>query len=86
MSLQKPKAVYAANERQYTAADGEVQAYSQYSSGVFTSDGKRNKEIDWYTDWWSKRSSAWALSLGGHQNGSFQITAKPYNAIVLTAR
>ena len=25
MSLQKPKAVYAASERQYTAANGEVQ-------------------------------------------------------------
>jgi len=38
MSLYKPKAVYAANERQYTAAGGEVQV----PRGGFTSDGRRS--------------------------------------------
>jgi len=42
MSLQKTKAVYAASERQYTAAGGE----DQVPSGVFTSDGRRNEETD----------------------------------------
>ena len=42
MSLQKTKAVYAASERQYTAAGGE----DQVPKGVFTSDGRRNEEID----------------------------------------
>jgi len=36
MSLQKPNAVYAASERQYTVAGGEV----HYLAVVFTSDGR----------------------------------------------
>jgi len=37
----RPKAVYVASERQYTAADGEVQVL--YLPVVFMSDGRRNK-------------------------------------------
>ena len=44
ISLYKPKAVYTANERQYTAAGGEVQV--RRVGVVFTSDGRRNEEID----------------------------------------
>ena len=46
MSLYKPKAVYAASERQYTAAGGEV----QLPRGVFTIDERWSEEID-NTDW-----------------------------------
>jgi len=38
ISLYKPKAVYTANERQYTAAGGEVQV----PRVVFTSGGRRS--------------------------------------------
>jgi len=27
---------------------------------------------DWYTDWWSKCSSVWTLSLCGHKTGTFK--------------
>ena len=27
---------------------------------------------NWYTDWWSKLSSAWALLLCGHKTGTFK--------------
>jgi len=39
MSLQKPKSVYPANERQSTATSGEE------NLGVYYEWGKRNKEI-----------------------------------------
>jgi len=42
MSLCKPKAVYAASQRQYTAAGGEV----KYLGVVFPSGGRRSEEID----------------------------------------
>ena len=42
MSLHKPKAVYAASERQYTAAGGEIQV----PRVVFTSDGRWGEEVD----------------------------------------
>ena len=38
---------------------------------AYTSGRRRNKEIDWYTDWLSKRSSAWTLSLCGDKTGAF---------------
>ena len=42
MSLQKSKAVYTASERQYTVASEKF----KYLGVVFTSDGRRNWEID----------------------------------------
>jgi len=42
MSIYKPQAVYAASERHYTAACGEV----QYLGLVFTGDGRWSEEID----------------------------------------
>ena len=42
-SLDQPKAVYAASERQHTAAGGEVQVPK--GGTVFTSDVRRSKEI-----------------------------------------
>jgi len=44
MSLCKPKAVFAASERHYTAAGGEVQVPR---GGIYcTNDGRWSKEID----------------------------------------
>jgi len=45
MSLQKSTSAHPASERQYTAA-GEDVPVPWGGGGVFTSDGKRNKEID----------------------------------------
>jgi len=42
MSFYKPKAVYAASERQYTAAGGE----GQVPRDGFTRGGRRSEEID----------------------------------------
>ena len=65
MSIYKPKAVYAASERHYTAACGEV----QYLGLVFTGDGRWSEEIDRRI---GKCKTAWALSLCGHKTGAFK--------------
>jgi len=57
MSLQKFKSVHTASKRQYAAA-GEVHVPC---GGIHK--WKKTKQGDWYTDWKSKYSSAWALSL-----------------------
>ena len=61
VSLSKTKAMYAASERQYTGAGGEVQV----PRGGFTSDRKRNEEI--YTP-----VAAWVLSLCSHKMEAFK--------------
>ena len=55
-------------DRQYTAADGDVKV-----SCCGIHEWRKAEQGDWYTEWQSKRSSAWALSLWW-QNGSFQAT------------
>jgi len=59
MSLYKPKAVYAASERQYTAASGEV--HGPRSSTPL--DGRWSEEIDTRI---GKAIALWS------RNGSFQ--------------
>ena len=65
---QTPKAVFPASERKYTAAGGDVQV----PWGVIH-EWQKSEKMDWYTDWWSKRSPAWALLLPVDQTG-FQTT------------
>jgi len=60
MSFQKPKAVYAANHRQCTAAGGEVPVPC---GGI--QELRKAWQGDWRTDCQSKLSSAWAVSLCG---------------------
>jgi len=56
--LQKPKPVRATSKRQYAAASREVQ-----EPWIGIHEWLKTKQGDWYTDWQSKRSCTWALSL-----------------------
>jgi len=67
MSLKTPKAVYSARERKYTAAGGEVQA-----SWGSIYEWRKSEQRHWYTDWWSKLSSAWASLHRGCETGAFK--------------
>ena len=78
MPLQKFKQVRAASERQYTAAGGEVKIHR---GGIY--EWWKVERGDWYTNWWSKWSSARALSLFGHKQ-ELSNTAKSVFVPILT--
>ena len=67
MSLWKSKSVFAASERQYTAAGGEVQV----PRGGFTNDSRLNEEIDSRIGK-AKRSCVWTFPVCGDKTGAFK--------------
>jgi len=67
-----PKAVFPASERKYTATGGDVEVPWD---GIH--EWRKSEQRDWYTNWYSKRSFAWALLLRGDQTESFQFLNWP---------
>jgi len=67
MSLYKAKAVYAASDRQYTAAGGEVHVPRV---GIYEWSKAERQEIDARVG--KARSFGWVLSLCGHKTGAFK--------------
>jgi len=69
MSFHKPKPAYAANKRKHTAAGGGV--WAPWALWWYTR-GRKTVQRAWYTDWWSKHSSEWAVSFCGDETGVFK--------------
>jgi len=67
MLLKTPKAVFSASERKYTVAGRDIQVVW---GGIH--EWRKSEQRDWYTDWQSKRSSAWALLLRGDETRAFK--------------
>jgi len=67
MSLKTLKAVFSACERNYTAAGGGDQVPW---GGIY--EWRKSEQRDWYTDWYSKRSSPCALLLRGDETAAFK--------------
>ena len=67
VSVQESKLVYVASKGQCTAAGGEVQVPW---CGIH--EWRKTEQGDWNTEWLSKSSSAWILSLCGHKTEAFK--------------